>query len=143
MSFLRASFYANSGTKSVVLRQFRHKKRRMNAPNNTPEPTEEETETPPQQIRHCEPTACPPKPVREAHPPRRTASWGAMPSRMPNLRERTASMDASLSRCAAASAFDPVTPSPPDKSARLVPRVTPEDVRKNLMLDEDLAWATA
>ena len=52
-------------------------------------------------------------------------------------------MDASLSRCAAASAFDPVTPSPPDKSARLVPRVTPEDVRKNLMLDEDLAWATA
>ena len=53
-------------------------------------------------------------------------------------------MDASLSRCAAASAFDPVTPSPPDKSTRLVPRVTPDDaVRKNLMLDEDLAWATA
>ena len=53
-------------------------------------------------------------------------------------------MDASLRRCAAASAFEPVTPSPPDKSTRLVPRVTPDDaVRKNLMLDEDLAWATA
>ena len=53
-------------------------------------------------------------------------------------------MDASLSRCAAASAFEPVTPSPADKPTRLVPRVTPDDaVRKNLMLDEDLAWATA
>ena len=62
---------------------------------------------------------------------------------MPNLRERTASMDASLSRCAAASAFEPVTPSPADKPS-LVPRVTPDDaVRKYLMLDEDLAWATA
>ena len=111
----------------------------MNAPNNTPEPA-----TPPEQIRVCEPTAPPPKPIRLVHPPRRTASWGAMPSRMPHLRERTASMDASLSRCAAASAFDPVTPSPPDKPTRLVPRVTPDDaVRKNLMLDEDLAWATA
>ncbi len=106
----------------------------MIAPHPTPEP-----QTPPEQIRVCEPTAPPPKPVRPVHPPRRTASWGAMP----NLRERTASMDASLSRCAAASAFDPVTPSPPDKSARLVPRVTPDDaVRKNLMLDPDLAWAT-
>ena len=111
----------------------------MNAPNNTPEPPQ----TPPEQIRVCEPTAPPPKPVKPAFPPRRTASGGAMPTRMPNLRERTASMDASLSRCAAASAFDPVTPSPPDKTTRLVPRVTPEDVRKNLMLDEDLAWATA
>ena len=53
-------------------------------------------------------------------------------------------MDASLSRCAAASAFEPVTPSPPEsKPKHLIPRVTPEDVRKSLMLDEDLAWATA
>ena len=63
--------------------------------------------------------------------------------------ETTESMGASLSslsRCAgAASAFDPVTPSPPeDKPRRLVPHVTPDDaVRQNLMLDEDLAWATA
>ena len=97
------------------------------------------------QIRHVE--ACPPKPLKPTHPPRKTAKWGAAPS-LPKLHEAgwpvdTASMDASLSRCATASAFVPVTPSPPDKSARLVPRVTPEDVRKNLMLDEDLAWATA
>jgi hypothetical protein len=56
-----------------------------------------------------------------------------------------ASLSASLSRCAtASSAFQPVTPTPPDKPTRLVPRVTPDDaVRKNLKLDEDLAWATA
>ena len=43
--------------------------------------------------------------------------------------------------CAAASAFEPVTPSPKDPAA-LVHKITPE-VRSNLMLDEDLAWATA
>jgi len=55
-----------------------------------------------------------------------------------------ASLSASLSRCTAC-AFDPVTPSPPEgKPKHLIPRVTPDDaVRKNLMLDEDLAWATA
>ena len=98
------------------------------------------------QIRHVE--ACPPKPLRPTHPPRKTAKWGAAPS-LPKLREDgwpvdTASMDASLSRCAAASAFLPVTPTPADKSTRLVPSVTPEEaVRKSLLLDVDLAWATA
>ena len=52
------------------------------------------------QIRHVE--ACPPKPLRPTHPPRKTAKWGAAPS-LPKLREEgwpvdTASMDASLSR---------------------------------------------
>ena len=56
--------------------------------------------TPPMQIRHVE--ACPPKPLRPTHPPRKTAKWGAAPS-LPKLREEgwpvdTASMDAPLSR---------------------------------------------
>ena len=117
----------------------------MIAPNNTPEAPE--PKTPPDQIRHVEPTAPPPKPVRPAHPPRRTASWGAAPKMGEawSTESMDASLSASLSRCAtASSAFQPVTPTPPDKPTRLVPRVTPDDaVRKNLKLDEDLAWATA
>ena len=114
----------------------------MIAPNNTPV---SEPKTPPDQIRQLEPTAPPPKPARPTHPPRRTASWGAAPKmgEIWSTESMDASLSASLSRCTA-SAFDPVTPSPPDKPTRLVPRVTPDDaVRKNLMLDEDLAWATA
>ena len=65
---------------------------------------------------------------------------------MPRLREAwadetTVSLHASLRRCAAASAFQPVTPSPKDPAA-LVHKITPE-VRKNLMLESDLAWARA
>ena len=110
------------------------------APNNTPD---SELLTPEAQIRHIEP-ACPARPKRPAHPPRKTASWGAKTLQEAWAGETTVSMDASLRRCAAASAFEPVTPSPPEgKPKHLIPRVTPEEAVRKSLLDEDLAWATA